>query len=143
MGGSVDASGSRSARRSRGAFRIVASTRSEWCTSAPLNGQRVSEHRRRSERIALIGIGRISHWPASPDSGKIDEAFDRALVNRWSRNDRSAMLAYTDEQIYREAGAGAFGIRAWIPVAATARGRGELWHYAAYLFTPLLCRSLI
>jgi hypothetical protein len=109
----------------------------------PSTGQRVSEHRRRSERIALIGTGGISHWRASPDSGKIDEAFDRALVDRWSWNDRSPMLAYTDEQIYREAGAGAFEIRAWIALATGARGRGELWHYAAYLFTPLLCRSLI
>ena len=29
------------------------------------------------ERIALVGTGGISHWPASPDSGKINEACDR------------------------------------------------------------------
>ena len=27
------------------------------------------------ERIALIGTGGISHWPATPDSGKINEAY--------------------------------------------------------------------
>ena len=31
------------------------------------------------ERIALIGTGGISHWPATPDSGKINEAWDRRV----------------------------------------------------------------
>ena len=31
------------------------------------------------ERIALIGTGGISHWPATPDSGVINEAWDRAV----------------------------------------------------------------
>ena len=29
------------------------------------------------ERIAVVGTGGISHWPATPDSGKINEAWDR------------------------------------------------------------------
>jgi aromatic ring-opening dioxygenase catalytic subunit (LigB family) len=29
------------------------------------------------ERIALVGTGGISHWPATPDSGTINEAWDR------------------------------------------------------------------
>jgi 2,3-dihydroxyphenylpropionate 1,2-dioxygenase len=34
----------------------------------------------RPERIAIIGTGGISHWPATPDSGKINEAWDRAFL---------------------------------------------------------------
>ena len=44
------------------------------------------------ERIALVGTGGISHWPATPDSGKINEAWDREFLDRWARNDRAALL---------------------------------------------------
>ena len=33
-----------------------------------------------AERIALVGTGGISHWPATPDSGKINEAWDREFL---------------------------------------------------------------
>jgi aromatic ring-opening dioxygenase catalytic subunit (LigB family) len=82
------------------------------------------------ERIALVGTGGISHWPATPDSGKINEAWDREFLARWTRNDRAALLDYSDEQTYREAGQGGFEIRTFIAVAAAARGLGELRHYA-------------
>jgi len=82
------------------------------------------------ERIALVGTGGISHWPATPDSGKVNEAWDRDFLDRWSRNDRAALLDYSDAQTYRDAGQGGFEIRTFIAVAAAARGRGELRHYA-------------
>ena len=82
------------------------------------------------ERIALVGTGGISHWPATPDSGKINEAWDRDFLDKWSRNDRGALLAYTDEATYREAGQGGFEIRTFISVAAAARGPGEVRFYA-------------
>ena len=83
------------------------------------------------ERIALVGTGGISHWPATPDSGKINEAWDRAFLDKWARNDREALLAYTDEETYREAGQGGFEIRTFLSVAAAARGgKGEIRHYA-------------
>ena len=82
------------------------------------------------ERIALVGTGGISHWPATPDSGKVNEAWDREFLDRWTRNDRAALLDYSDAQTYRDAGQGGFEIRTLITVAAAARGRGELRHYA-------------
>ncbi len=45
------------------------------------------------ERIALVGTGGISHWPATPDSGKINEAWDREFLARWQANDRVALLS--------------------------------------------------
>jgi 2,3-dihydroxyphenylpropionate 1,2-dioxygenase len=81
------------------------------------------------QRIALIGTGGISHWPATPDSGRINEAWDRDFLARWSRNDRNALLSYSDNDTYREAGQGGFEIRTFISVAAAARGKGELQHY--------------
>jgi len=82
------------------------------------------------ERIALVGTGGISHWPATPDSGKINEAWDRDFLDRWARNDREALLDYSDAATYRDAGQGGFEIRTFIAVAAAARGRGDIRHYA-------------
>ena len=81
------------------------------------------------ERIALVGTGGISHWPASPDSGKINEAFDRVFVDRWCRNDKAALLSY-DAETYREAGQGGFEIRTFIAVARRGTRAGEIRFYA-------------
>jgi 2,3-dihydroxyphenylpropionate 1,2-dioxygenase len=83
------------------------------------------------ERIALIGTGGISHWPATPDSGTINEAWDRDFMDRWCANDRDALCAYTDEDVYRDAGQGGFEIRTFITIAAACEGaKGRLWFYA-------------
>jgi aromatic ring-opening dioxygenase catalytic subunit (LigB family) len=81
------------------------------------------------ERIAVVGTGGISHWPATPDSGKINEEWDREFLRRWQSNDKQAMLSYTDEATYRDAGQGGFEIRTFISVAAAARGQGQLQYY--------------
>ena len=81
------------------------------------------------ERIAIVGTGGISHWPATPDSGKINEAWDREFLDRFCRNDRAALLSYRDEATYAQAGQGGFEIRNFIAVAAAARGTAEVWHY--------------
>jgi 2,3-dihydroxyphenylpropionate 1,2-dioxygenase len=78
------------------------------------------------ERIALIATGGISHWPATPDSGKINEEWDRDFLDRWLANDRDRLLSYTDEETYRDAGQGGFEIRTFITAAAAARGKGTL-----------------
>lgn len=82
------------------------------------------------ERIALVATGGISHWPATPDSGKINEAWDREFLRRWAAGDRAALLDYTDEATYRDAGQGGFEIRTFIAAAAAARGKGEIGFYA-------------
>ncbi|MDP3162563.1 MAG: hypothetical protein Q8N31_21330, partial [Reyranella sp.] len=74
------------------------------------------------ERIALIGTGGISHWPATPDSGKINADWDQEFLRRWSANDREALLSYTDAETYRDAGQGGFEIRTFIAAAAAAKG---------------------
>ena len=81
------------------------------------------------ERIALVGTGGISHWPATPDSGKINERWDREFLRRWQANDKQALLSYTDEATYRDAGQGGFEIRTFISIAAAAQGRGSLQYY--------------
>ena len=80
------------------------------------------------ERIALVGTGGISHWPATPNSGKINEEWDREFLRRWTRNDRAALTSYSDEETLRDAGQGGFEIRTLIAVAGACEGHaGEIW----------------
>jgi aromatic ring-opening dioxygenase catalytic subunit (LigB family) len=84
------------------------------------------------ESIAIIGTGGISHWPATPNSGKINEAWDRDFLTRWAGGDTAAMLSYTDADTYRDAGQGGFEIRTFIAIAGVAPGgKGQIWHYDA------------
>lgn len=82
------------------------------------------------EKIALIGTGGISHWPATPDSGKINEAWDRDFLDKLLRQDKQALLAYNDVDTYADGGQGGFEIRTFMAVAAAAGGEGTLIHYA-------------
>ncbi len=86
-----------------------------------------------SEKIAVVGTGGISHWPATPDSGKINEEWDRDFLDRLMRNDKDALLEYSDEATFRDAGQGGFEIRTFIAIAAAAGGKGELQFYTAEL----------
>ncbi len=82
------------------------------------------------ERIALIGTGGISHWPATPDSGRVNEAWDRLFLDRFIANKRDELVAYSDEEIYRDGGHGGFEIRTYVAVAGATEGStGELWLY--------------
>lgn len=84
-----------------------------------------------SERIALIGTGGISHWPATPDSGVINEAWDREFLDRFIANRRDELIAYTDEETFKSGGQGGFEIRTYIAVAGATEGAtGELLFYA-------------
>jgi aromatic ring-opening dioxygenase catalytic subunit (LigB family) len=83
------------------------------------------------ERIALVGTGGISHWPATPDSGVINEAWDREFLDRFIANRREDLISYTDEETLRDAGQGGFEIRTFLAVAGATEGStGELLFYA-------------
>lgn len=77
-------------------------------------------------KYALVATGGISHWPATPDSGKINEAWDRQFMDLWCRQDKDALLSISDSEIYHEAGQGGFEIRTYIAAAAAAGGPGKV-----------------
>jgi aromatic ring-opening dioxygenase catalytic subunit (LigB family) len=85
------------------------------------------------ERIAVVGTGGISHWPATPDSGKINEAWDREFLDRWCRNDKRALLSYDDTSVYLDAGQGGFEIRTFLAISAAASGTTGTIHF----YTPI------
>jgi 2,3-dihydroxyphenylpropionate 1,2-dioxygenase len=83
------------------------------------------------ERIAIVGTGGISHWPATPDSGVINEPWDVTFLDRFINNRKDDLVAYTDEETFRDAGQGGFEIRTFLAVAGATEGAtGELLFYA-------------
>ncbi|MFT5114645.1 MAG: AmmeMemoRadiSam system protein B [Parasphingorhabdus sp.] len=85
------------------------------------------------QKVAVVGTGGISHWPATPDSGKINEAWDREFLSRLERMDKAALLSYNDEDTYAEAGQGGFEIRTFLAAAAAAGGPCDVQFYTAEL----------
>jgi len=82
------------------------------------------------EKIALIGTGGTSHWPCTPDTGKVNIEWDRAFVDQVVQKDKPALLAYDDDRTIRDAGQGAGEMRTSICVAAaTADQQGEVWFF--------------
>jgi len=81
------------------------------------------------ERIAIVGTGGISHWPATPDSGKVNEEWDQTFLKEWAANDKDAMLRYTDEETLRDAGQGGFEIRTFIAISGATAGKTATIHY--------------
>jgi len=84
-----------------------------------------------AEKIAIVGTGGISHWPATPDSGKINEQWDRDFLEKFKRNDKQALLSYDDMSTYSEGGQGGFEIRTYIATAAAATGATANIHFYA------------
>jgi aromatic ring-opening dioxygenase catalytic subunit (LigB family) len=82
------------------------------------------------ERVALLGTGGLSHWPAMPESGQIRVDFDRRFLDAFLKGRIESLLHYPKEQLEIEAGPGGHEIRTWITVAAAAAGaRGSLLAY--------------
>lgn len=79
------------------------------------------------ERIALISTGGTSHWPCTPDTGKINVEWDRKFIDQVLNTRKEELLAYVDADTYADAGQGAFEMRTSICVAAACEGaRGRV-----------------
>ncbi len=85
------------------------------------------------EKIAVVGTGGISHWPATPDSGKINEQWDRRFLDQLMSHNKDALPGYDDIDTYEQAGQGGFEIRTYIAAAAAAGTPGEVQFYTAEL----------
>lgn len=77
----------------------------------------------RPERIGLLAAGGLSHWPAAPRSGEVNERWDGEFLEAFVRGDRDALTRYRDEEVVREAGPGGHEIRAWVTLAGATAGQ--------------------
>lgn len=76
-----------------------------------------------AERVAVVATGGLSHWVGAPESGQIDVAWDRRVLNLLSRGQADEIAAWSDEQI-DAAGNGAHEIRTWLILAGAVPRRG-------------------
>lgn len=75
-----------------------------------------------AQRVVVLATGGLSHWVGLPESGRINETFDRDFLQRLESGDPDRLTSYTREEI-DAAGNGAHEIRTWL-VAAGAAGTG-------------------
>ncbi|MEP9383283.1 hypothetical protein [Nocardioides sp. KR10-350] len=81
-------------------------------------------------RVAVLGLGALSHWVAVPRMGELNEEWDRRVLGWFESGDLDAIAAMTDDEILEEAGNGALEIRTWLLAAACAGGKGRALAYA-------------
>jgi protocatechuate 4,5-dioxygenase beta chain len=84
-----------------------------------------------NERVAVIGSGGISHWVGTAEMGKVNEKFDRQILDYAERNDIDGISSLSDEYILENGGNGGMEIRNWACAMAALEGmRGETIAYA-------------
>ncbi len=84
------------------------------------------------ERVAVIGSGGISHWVGTAEMGRVNEAFDRRVLDYALGGDVDGMTGLSDDYILAEGGNGGMEIRNWAcAMGALGRFSGELIDYAA------------
>ncbi|MEM7543620.1 MAG: protocatechuate 3,4-dioxygenase [Pseudomonadota bacterium] len=66
------------------------------------------------ERVAVLGTGGISHWVGTPEMGRVNEDFDRMVLEKVSAGDFEALIEMSDAHVIETAGNGALEIRNWI-----------------------------
>ncbi len=80
-------------------------------------------------RVAVLGTGGLSHSIGEPTMGEIDEPFDHACIDLFSRASDSEIAATLEERL-QSTGNGGHEVRNWVIVHAAAGGRFDLIDYA-------------
>lgn len=73
------------------------------------------------ERVAVIGSGGISHWVGTRESGRVNEEFDRRILDYCCSLDSGKIMALTDEEILEQGGNGAMELRNFVVAMAAVR----------------------
>ncbi|MGQ4600599.1 DODA-type extradiol aromatic ring-opening family dioxygenase [Nocardia sp. R6R-6] len=107
---------------------IVSSTVPEATATAArcyLLGQALAAYiESRSEKVAVIGCGGLSHWPGMPQMGRINEEFDHVFLDLLSRGNGAQAAEWSTEYILENAGNGGLEIRNWILASAAVGDKG-------------------
>ena len=87
------------------------------------------------ERVVVIGSGGISHWVGMADMGRVNETFDRHLLDLIVAGDSGAIAAMADADILEQGGNGALEVRNFL-CAMGALGPGVTGEVIAYEAVP-------
>src|SRR5699024_518214 len=78
--------------------------------------RRAVEAQSEVNRVVIVGTGGLSHWVGLPESGEVNEEFDRDFIERIESGDTERLVDYDPEDI-DAAGNGAHEIRTWLVAA--------------------------
>ncbi|MCB5163041.1 protocatechuate 3,4-dioxygenase [Marinomonas algarum] len=83
-----------------------------------------------NNKVAVIGSGGISHWVGTKESGKVNEVFDRKVIEYCLSLNEAAIMSLSDEQILAEGGNGAMELRNFVCTMASVQAdTSELIEY--------------
>ncbi|MBI1845925.1 MAG: extradiol ring-cleavage dioxygenase [Candidatus Rokubacteria bacterium] len=85
------------------------------------------------ERVALVATGGISHWVGTPQTGRINGAWDHRILDHIARADVEPLLRLTTDDIEREGGNGGQEIRNWLALLGAVPG----WKGEALAYEPM------
>jgi 2'-aminobiphenyl-2,3-diol 1,2-dioxygenase large subunit len=90
----------------------------------------VEKVRPRSERVAVVGSGGLSHWLSVPKMGTVAEAFDRDVLGTIAAGDGGKLARFTAADIEENAGNGGLEIMNWMMMSVAAgEPKGEAVFY--------------
>lgn len=75
-------------------------------------------------KVAIVGTGGLSHWVGMPQTGTINEQFDRDFLKRFTAGDLQSVVKLDSDMVIEDAGNGAAEIRNWI-IASAASGEKQ------------------
>jgi aromatic ring-opening dioxygenase catalytic subunit (LigB family) len=104
------------------------------CTVPPLPsharcrafGKRLGEVLRRqdvAQRVAIAGTGGLSHWVGMPQTGRINDTFDRDFLRAFEAGDLDTIERLDSDHVIAQAGNGAAEIRNWLVASAATASR--------------------
>jgi hypothetical protein len=91
----------------------------------------VESSRPDDERVAVVGLGGLSHWLRVPEEGRVAEQFDRAFMAALASGQASEQARMTSEELELAAGNGGLELTAWLFMAGAMGpgARGEAVFY--------------
>lgn len=93
-------------------------------------GAYVTEMRPEDERVAIVATGGLSHWICLPDSGRVNEEWDRRIVDYMITGNGQGLAHLDHETILRDGGNGGLEIATWAFMAgAIGNSKGEQIYY--------------
>ncbi|MCF6197386.1 MAG: protocatechuate 3,4-dioxygenase [Emcibacter sp.] len=86
----------------------------------------------KAERVAIFGTGGISHWPGMAEMGRVNEPWDRMIMDLIVKGDHATLMELSDADILRDGGNGGLEIKNFIcAMGALGQCRGEIIAYEA------------
>lgn len=82
--------------------------------------RRAVEAQSDAQRVVIVATGGLSHWVGLPESGQVNEDFDRDFLARLVAGDPERLVDYDPADI-DAAGNGAHEIRTWLVAAGAAQ----------------------